>query len=223
MFLLLSYTDFNIEKQFTDQFYALVRAFNKTAILQENFTSNISETCAKHDVSFLFIAIQNKKKYIQKALNECRELRIPYTFITENTKQISFGNIIAPIGFLEEEVEKAHYLSHIVRFLNADITLLRANDVGSRAEKNTNKICVALDKFELKYKVEIAKKDSFKVEYDGLELANKKQAGLLIILASRDYGLDDILFGPKERHIILKSTTPVMLINPRADLYTLCD
>ena len=44
---------------------------------------------------------------------------------------------------------------------------------------------------------------------------------LLMISASRDYGLDDILFGPKELKVI-KSTVPVMVINPRGDLYALC-
>jgi hypothetical protein len=45
---------------------------------------------------------------------------------------------------------------------------------------------------------------------------------MLIISASRDYGLDDIFFGPKELKVIRQSPVPVMVINPRKDLYTLC-
>jgi nucleotide-binding universal stress UspA family protein len=48
------------------------------------------------------------------------------------------------------------------------------------------------------------------------------QADLLMISASRDYGIDDIIFGPKEEKIVKKSTIPVMVINPRKDLYALC-
>ena len=223
MLLLLSHTDFELHSHFKEWFNDLGKAFNKLAIIEQNFTSNIADTCTKHDVSFLFIAIPNKTKLIQKYLNECRELRIPYSFITENTKHFSFDNVIASIGFLEEEMEKAHYLSHIARFHKTNITLLRANDVGSRAKINTNKICTVLNKFEIEHRVLMAKKDSFKVEYDALSLGNEKHTGVLMILASRDYGWDDILFGPKERHIIQKSTSLVMLINPRSDLYTLCD
>ena len=46
---------------------------------------------------------------------------------------------------------------------------------------------------------------------------------LLVLTTSREYGLDDILFGPPERHAIQRSQVPVMLINPRADLFSLCD
>jgi len=46
---------------------------------------------------------------------------------------------------------------------------------------------------------------------------------MIIVSASRDYGLDDILFGPKEYHVVKKSDIPVLLVNPRGDLYALCD
>ena len=35
--------------------------------------------------------------------------------------------------------------------------------------------------------------------------------------------LDDIIFGPKEQHMVKKSEKPVLLVNPRGDLYALCD
>ena len=66
------------------------------------------------------------------------------------------------------------------------------------------------------------RKDSFKIEKEAMKKAVELQAGLLMISASRDYGMDDILFGPKEQKVISKSTVPVMVINPRKDLYTLC-
>ena len=47
-------------------------------------------------------------------------------------------------------------------------------------------------------------------------------ADIAIITASREYGLDDIIFGPKELHIIKKSEIPLMVLNPRGDLYVLC-
>jgi nucleotide-binding universal stress UspA family protein len=35
--------------------------------------------------------------------------------------------------------------------------------------------------------------------------------------------LDDWLFGPPEQYVIRHSPVPVMLVNPRADLFSLCD
>ena len=97
-----------------------------------------------------------------------------------------------------------------------------AKDYGSRTRKNTDAICTLLDKFALNYQRVEAAKDSFKVEIEAARRVVELQAGLLIISASRDYGLDDIFFGPKELKVIQKSPVPVMVINPRKDLYALC-
>ena len=61
------------------------------------------------------------------------------------------------------------------------------------------------------------------MEAESIQEAEKEQAGMIIVSASRDYGLDDILFGPKEYHVVKKSDIPVLLVNPRGDLYALCD
>jgi nucleotide-binding universal stress UspA family protein len=79
------------------------------------------------------------------------------------------------------------------------------------------------NKFDLNVQVEKAKGDSFKVDKEAVNKAIELKAGLIIITASRDYGLDDILFGPREQHLIRKSSIPLLIVNPRADLYALCD
>ena len=66
-------------------------------------------------------------------------------------------------------------------------------------------------------------KSTKKIEMEAVNIAETKQVGLIIVSASRDYGLDDILFGPKESHVVKKSNIPVLLVNPRGDLYALCD
>ena len=70
--------------------------------------------------------------------------------------------------------------------------------------------------------VEMGKKDSFKVEKEAVEMAMNGEYGMVLITNSRDYGLDDIIFGPKEQHLFKQTTTPLMCINPRGDLYVLC-
>lgn len=51
----------------------------------------------------------------------------------------------------------------------------------------------------------------------------QQNADLTIVSASREYGLDDLIFGSKERKILEKTTQPMLLVNPRGDLYALCD
>jgi hypothetical protein len=75
----------------------------------------------------------------------------------------------------------------------------------------------------LQYSTQKGKKDSNGIELESAILNKNNQNSILIISASRDYGLDDIIFGPKERKIIKNTNLPIMLINPRGDLYALCD
>jgi hypothetical protein len=65
-------------------------------------------------------------------------------------------------------------------------------------------------------------KDSFKVEKEVTLSAIKNGYDMVIISTSRDYGLDDIILGPKEQHIFNATQVPLMCINPRGDLYVLC-
>jgi nucleotide-binding universal stress UspA family protein len=184
----------------------------------------LSAYCEEKEVSFLFIQlIENKARKIQQLLNSCRELRIPYIIFKNSFENLRTNKIILPVNFLEEEVEKAQFASAFGRFCNSEIHILQANDYGSKAATNVERMQELFNKFDLNVQVEKAKGDSFKVDKEAVNKAIELKAGLIIITASRDYGLDDILFGPREQHLIRKSTIPLLIVNPRADLYALCD
>lgn len=184
--------------------------------------SVLSEICEELEASFLFIQLIDNK-LIRKQLNICRDLRIPYLFYNDSFGPLDLTKVILPIGFLEEELEKAQFASAFGRFCGSEIKMLLANDYGSKAATNADKMKSLFDKFDFKYSLEKATKDSFKVEAESIQVAENERAGLIIVSASRDYGLDDILFGPKEYHVVKKSNVPVLLVNPRGDLYALCD
>ncbi len=185
----------------------------------ENFTDTMEHT----EASMIIFEIADKKFYDKpvKQLEMCRQLRIPYFFVKEN-QDIHFDKVLVPVGFLNEEREKGPFSSSMGRFFKSEIILMPAKDYGSRARKNMEAIQTLLDKFNLQYKYIDATKDSFKVELEAAQKAKELEADMLIISASRDYGLDDIFFGPKELKVIRQSPVPVMVINPRKDLYTLC-
>lgn len=184
----------------------------------------LSQTCDELDASFLFLQIEdNNSKSIRNSLNACRDLRIPYILFKDSFSSLYVLKVILPIGFLEEELEKAQFASAFGRFCNAEIIMLLADDYGTKAATNAEKMKMLFDKFSFQYRLEKATKDSFKVEREAIQVAKKEQAGLIIVSASRDYGLDDLLFGPKEFHVVKKSPIPILLVNPRGDLYALCD
>lgn len=171
----------------------------------------------------------NTSRAVQRHLNECREERRPYVFITNTMTIKPLHRILVPVSMLEEEVYKAEICTYLARKTGAHIILLRANDYGSRARQNTARIETHIRSVaertgeDISYEVVVAKKDSFSLTREASERQRDFQHDLLLLTASRDYGLDDVLFGPPERHAIRRALVPVMLVNPRKDLFSLCD
>lgn len=193
-------------------------------IVRLNKIQATTHFCETNEISFLLLQTHNvRSKNIQKSLNACRELRIPYLLLKENQQLIQLNKVLVPVNFLEEELEKAQFASAFGRFCNSEIELLQANDYGRKAASNTERILELLAKFNLLVKVTKAKHDSFKVDFEAIDIASQTQANIILITASREYGLDDLIFGPRELKLIKKSATPLLLINPRGDLYALCD
>ena len=175
----------------------------------------------------------NKTRDIQLLLNECREERRPYVFITSTMTIKPLRRLLVPVSMLEEETYKAEISTYIARKTGAHIILLQANDYGSHARQNVNRIVTYIGKANerlkktdqppITYEIVMARKDSFALTQEAGERQRDFQHDLLILTASRDYGLDDILFGPPERKAIQHALVPVMLVNPREDLFSLCD
>ena len=190
------------------------------------------------------------RRSVQRVLDVCREERRPYVVIKEQgtksqePRQISNNSdsidinldswflspesrILVPISMLEEEVYKAEICTYLARKTGAHLILLRARDYGSKAKQNTQRIITHIHSIaertgkNISYEVQVAKRDSFSFHKDFHN--GEWKHDLLLLTASREYGLDDWLFGPPELYAIRKSEVPVMLVNPRADLFSLCD
>ena len=179
------------------------------------------------------IECENNKRVIQRHLNECREERRPYVFVTPTMTVKPLRRLLVPVSMLEEETYKAEICTYIARKTGAHIILLQANDYGSHAKQNVNRIVTHINKVNerlkteeagpISYEIVLARKDSFSLIQEAAERQRDFQHDLLILTASRDYGLDDLLFGPPERKAIQRALVPVMLVNPREDLFSLCD
>lgn len=195
----------------------------ETLIFQENADiQSIADFCEENEISFLFLqAAQYNRKSLQKLLNACRNLRIPYLIFRDDFEILKMDKVLVPVNFLEEEIEKAQFATAFGRFCNSEITLLQANDYGSKSAATVARMTELFSKFSFVYQIIKAKKDSFKVDEEALGFSDT--FGLILVSASREYGLDDLIFGPKELHLIRKTSIPVLLVNPRGDLYALCD
>ena len=175
------------------------------------------------------------RRNIQQVLDACREERRPYVVTTPLASNLSpLTSILVPVTMLEEEVYKAEICTYLARKTGAHLILLRANDYGSKAKRNTQRIIAHIQTIvectgkTITYEERVAKGDSFHIHkelhtYTSLPFREGTGVGLIILTASREYGLDDWLFGPPEQYVIRHSPVPVMLVNPRADLFSLCD
>ena len=187
---------------------------------------------------------ETSKRAIQHVLDACRQERRPYVVITQKelgdqcylgkssktertTKETNLSTILVPVTMLEEEVYKAEICTYLARKTGAHLILLRANDYGSKAKRNIQRIITHIQTISertgetISYEEQVAKGDSFSIHKELHNYPSEHQ--LVLLTASREYGLDDWLFGPPEQYVIRHSNVPVMLINPRADLFSLCD
>ena len=175
------------------------------------------------------VECDNSARAIQRQLNACREERRPYVFVTPTMTIKPLRRLLVPVSMLEEETYKAEICTYLARKTGAHIILLQANDYGSHARQNVNRIITHIKAVmertgeNISYEVAQAKKDSFGLVREASERQRDFRHDLLILTASRDYGLDDMLFGPPERKAIQRALVPVMLVNPREDLFSLCD
>ena len=176
------------------------------------------------------------RRHIQRVLDSCRAERRPYVIIKNECSaqqsccsevQKGLSRILVPISMLEEEVYKAEICTYLARKTGAHLILLRARDYGSKAKQNMQRIITHIQTItertgeNISYEEQVAKHDSFAFHKDFH--TGEWKHDLLLLTASREYGLDDWLFGPPELYAIRHSQVPVMLVNPREDLFSLCD
>ena len=182
---------------------------------------DVADVVEQLDASLLVVELANKLS-VQTYLDAFRALRIPYLFVRAGQKP-NFEKVALPISFLIEDKEKGPFAAAFGRFFKSQLVIFQPKDYGTKALQNIDAIKTLLDSFQLNYEVRKASKDSNGVEREAANWAASGEAGLVLVSASREYGLDDLLFGSKERKMITRTNVPVMLINPRGDLYTLCD
>ena len=176
------------------------------------------------EAAMLVMSLIQKKHFyhIMPLLRACRDLRIPYIFTKEEISPSSLKRLLVPVSFLPEEKEKGVIASSFVRFHGSSVNFLLANDYGTRAARNLDAIRDLFSRFSVSCQVIKGEKDSFNIQQEAVKRASEGGADGVILTASREYGVDDLIFGPPERKMIATSRVPLLFLNPRSDLYVLC-
>lgn len=191
---------------------------------QRLVVDDVEAYCEQQGVDLLVFSAANDRHDIQHRLDQCRTLRLPYMFLLPSMRKLQpLRRLLLPVTMLEEEIYKAQLAGTLVRRTGCRVCLLPAHDYGSKAQQNADKIATALAQTQADVVRLEAMKDSFHLYKEVTDRQKDFLSDMIFWTASRDYGLDDLLFGPPERKIIMQSQVPVMLVSPRADLFSLCD
>ena len=175
-------------------------------------------------------SVKKKTHYFTagKLVTDYRNLRVPLVVVHDiMPRKTMYSNIVLPLDFNRESKEKSAWAGHISTLNRSKVRILirKYKDAYFAASLRNNIVLVKKLYENLGVDYEIIKEPDITVDIDkyAVEYAWLNNADLLVIMATKDVAVDDLLLGLKEKKIVdNKYKLPVMLINPRDDLYLPC-
>ncbi|MFA6200175.1 MAG: hypothetical protein WC679_07230 [Bacteroidales bacterium] len=179
-------------------------------------------------------SIAKKKKKLadepNTLLNNLYTSRIAYFIVPQNQiSPIPFDKVILTIDNMRESKEKVLWASYFGRFANSDIIVYYHNykDEFYRQQLHYNIkfVMKMFDNFKLKYKLNLSSDMKTYVDYQAIDYAEKENAGLVICQTTKNKDwINKWFIGVKELKTINNNKNiPILFINPREDLFILCE
>lgn len=174
---------------------------------------------------------KKNNKYFFSAMSlvsDYRNLRIPLLIVNEQLpKKSMFSNMILPIDFNRESKEKAVWAGYISTLNKSTVTIVirdyKDQYFSASLRNNIALIQKLYNNLGVNYSIVREKNISVSIEKYAVEYAGLNDGDLLVITATKEIAVDDLLFGLAEKKIIInKYKLPVLLVNPRDDLYIPC-
>lgn len=173
---------------------------------------------------------RNEKRFFHAGslLKMFRTARIPYLLCASPPHEDLYEKLVLPVNYYIENKEKALWASYFGRFHKTKLHIIHTSyrDKGYRLllENILKFIRQFFNEFDLRYEFHLIEKPLRGIDRYSPEFARQIHAGMVIVMTTLEYAPDDYLFGPVELKIMKEiSEIPVMFINPRKDLYCMCD
>lgn len=163
-----------------------------------------------------------------KITTDYRYLRIPVIIVREALpRKTIYQNIVVPLDFNKESKEKTAWPGYMSTLNQSSVSILVRNykDAYFSAALRNNLALVTKLYENLGVSYKIVKEPDITCDIDkyAVEYAWMNNADLIVIIATKEVEIDDLLFGLREKKIIEnKYKLPVMMINPREDLFLPC-
>lgn len=179
-------------------------------------------------------SIANKKTKLADEpnilLNNLYTSRIAYFIVPQNQiNPLPFDKVILTIDNMRESKEKVLWASYFGRFANSDLIVYYHNykDEFYRQQLHYNiKFVMRMfDNFKLKYKLNLSSDSKTYVDYQAIDYAEKENAGLVICQTTKNKDwINKWFIGIKEiKTINNNKNIPILFVNPREDLFILCE
>jgi hypothetical protein len=187
---------------------------------------NYMDELADDYEAILVVTRISRYKDLSKIL---RESPIPMLFVDENRAEIGdYKQIVLPIDVRKESKDAILWSSYFARFNQSTVRVVSAAD---KAKENAQGVAGNLlslknlfGKFNLRADYIKGEKGSLQIQFEALDVARHSNSDLLIILGSSYVSVFDMILGLPEKKILSRASGfPVLVINPRKDMYILCD
>lgn len=205
----------------------------ETVVLNKDYSKSFLEIVPKINAILAIVSYRDDEKnhdfHPKNLLKLFKKSRIPYLFVNKDIEDADFyKKIILPIDSTKESKEKVLWASYFSRFNEAVIKVItpKVKDEYFVRQLNNNQkfIKKIFANFEVDFEIVNTSEKESTIDMKAVNIANEEKAGLVIVLATKSYSLFDYFRGPKELQTILNQwKIPVMCLNPRDDLYVLCD
>lgn len=154
---------------------------------------------------------------------------IPFLFTGSSLPEsLRYDRVMLPVDYRKVMKDTSLWASYFGRFNQSTIEAMSSNE-----SNNENKIMIRknllfiqqlLDKLRVDVEFTTAVKGSFGLPFEALKRCRDDAFNLLIIPASQHISLLDLILGLPETKLIKQAgNTPVLCINPKRDMYILCD
>jgi nucleotide-binding universal stress UspA family protein len=204
-----------------------------TYVLKAKYAKAYNELVAESNAILAIVCFDNTDSksnfHPARLLKFFHQSRIPYIFANNAITDASYyKKIILPIDSTKESKEKVLWASYFGRFNESELKVMAASvkDEYLLRQMNNNLkfIKKIFDSFEVNFEILRTTQKQSSIDEAAIHAAADENAGLVIILSTKSYGILDLLKGPKELGLITnEERISIMCLNQRDDLYVMCD
>ncbi len=146
----------------------------------------------------------------------------PFIVIQDEPSQTDLSNVVFPVDFKVEEKEKLVWANFLSQIFNCTFHLCYVESSDPLIKKRTVGNILSSTKYlnERNIKHEVVKLEGKgSLANESINYAQQINAGLIIIMTTKNIRFQDYVLGAAEQQIIAnEAKIPVMCVNPRSDL-----